>query len=221
MRKKRMHSRKRTALRRVLLAAGALFLANHILLVGLLFPIQALRRCEELEGTGRTAVLRRDWPGEIVGNRLIYLSENENAVMLSDLRLGLFGWGDYPSLALDCSEGGPIWCGWMSLAERKNPRLFYVFGRVDDPEITRVEASFQYVDWDVAGGETRTVFSWASEEAEWMERDGRRYFLMRKYPVDWNYPNIQTVAVGFDREGAEVARSEVERYVIGNVEYGG
>ena len=221
MRKERLSARKGKALRRVLLAAATLFLVNHILLVGLLFPFQALRRLEEREGTGRTAVLRRDWPGEITWNRVIYLSGNANAVMLSDVRLGLFGWVDYPGVALDCSGDGPLWCGWMSLAKRENPRLFYVFGRVDDPEITRVEVSFQYVDWNAVGGEARTVFSWTSEEAEWMERDGSRYFLIREYPVDWRYQNIHTVAVGYDAEGAEIARSEVERYVIGNVEYGG
>ena len=65
MKRKRMRPRNRTAFRRVLIALAALFLVNHFLLTGLLFPIQAIRRCEERAGTGRTAVVSRDWAPEI------------------------------------------------------------------------------------------------------------------------------------------------------------
>ena len=52
-------------------------------MIGLLFPIQAIRHFEERAGTGRTAVICRDWAPEIHGSHLLYLTENENVLMLS------------------------------------------------------------------------------------------------------------------------------------------
>ncbi len=57
MKKTKMSSRRRRTLRRVLIAAAAVLLVNRIFLIGLLFPIQALRHIEERTGTGRTAVV--------------------------------------------------------------------------------------------------------------------------------------------------------------------
>ena len=82
-----LSSRRRRTLRRVLIAAAAVLLANRIFLIGLLFPIQALRHIEERTGTGRTAVVCREWVPEIYKTGLVYLTENENVTMLSAVRL--------------------------------------------------------------------------------------------------------------------------------------
>ncbi|MCI9332862.1 MAG: hypothetical protein HFG05_11965, partial [Oscillibacter sp.] len=85
-------SRRRRTVRRVLIAAAAVLLVNRIFLIGLLFPIQALRHIEERAGTGRTAVVCRDWAPEIYKTGLVYLTENENVTMLSAVRLSFYGW---------------------------------------------------------------------------------------------------------------------------------
>ena len=85
--KGRLSSRRKRSLRRVLIAAAAVLLVNRIFLIGLLFPIQALRHIEERTGTGRTAVVCREWTPEIYKTGLVYLTENENVTMLSAVRL--------------------------------------------------------------------------------------------------------------------------------------
>ncbi len=220
MRKPQLSSRRGKALQRVLIAAAALFLANRFLLVGLLLPMQALRYCEEREGTGRTSVICRDWPQEAGWNQLVYLTENENATMLAGVKLNLFGWSGGLVSTLDCSVSAPLQGGWMSLPQEGSKRLFYVFGRVDDPAVARVEILLQYKEWESAGGVRHTAFSWASGQEEWMEQDGRRYFLIRKYPVEWRHrSDIFAVAVGYDESGNEAVRIELDPHFAGGTAF--
>ena len=114
MKRRILSDQKRKALRRVLIAAAALVLINHFLMIGLLFPFQALRRCEERAGTGRTSVVCRERAKEIGWSCLIYLTGNENATMLSNISLGPLGWGEGEGLVLDCSGEAPLHGGWWS-----------------------------------------------------------------------------------------------------------
>ena len=57
MKKTKILSRRRRTLRRVLISAAIILLINRIFMIGLLFPIQAIRHFEERAGTGRTAVI--------------------------------------------------------------------------------------------------------------------------------------------------------------------
>ena len=180
-----MRPRNRTAFRRVLIALAALFLVNHFLLTGLLFPIQAIRRCEERAGTGRTAVVRRDWAPEIYKTGLIYLTENETVTMLSAARLTLYGWMDNFGVPVDCSEPAAVHGGWWAMSREGRGSLFYVFGRVDDPGIDLLTVQVRYEDW--AGGESvlRDAFSWGLEREDLLEKDGRYYFLLKNDSVDF------------------------------------
>lgn len=215
-RREKLPSRRKRTLRRVLIAAAALLLVNRILLVGLLFPIQAIRRNEERMGTGRTAVVHRERAPEIYQSLLIYLTENENVTMLSGTNLSLYGWVEAFGVPVDCSEEAPIHGGWWSLnrgEEGKN--LFYVFGRIDDPDIDFLQITVQH------NGEAPKVedvwqpmgFEWGLEREDFMEKDGRSYFLLEKYPVDWNdYPyGVTVTALGSDKEGNILARIELEQ----------
>ena len=141
-----LSSRRRRTLRRVLIAAAAVLLANRIFLIGLLFPIQALRHIEERTGTGRTAVVCRDWVPEIYKTGLVYLTENENVTMLSAVRLSFYGWTELYSVPVDCGAEGPIHGGWWSFVRMEKAGRFYVFGRVDDPEIAWLEVYFMRPD---------------------------------------------------------------------------
>lgn len=216
MKRKRMLSRKRRAFRRILIALAALFLVNHFLLTGLLFPIQAIRRCEERAGTGRTAVVCRDWAPEIYKTGLIYLTENETVTMLSAVRLSLYGWTEVYGVPVDCTGEGPIHGGWWSFVRLEKAGRFYVFGRVDDPEIAQLEVYFMRPD-DPQGeeriGRVHGNYGVRREDSGWMEKDGQSYFLFETNLVDWSeYPTgLRVVAVGYDEERNVVARTDLDQ----------
>nr|WP_325257137.1 hypothetical protein [uncultured Oscillibacter sp.] len=212
MKRKRMRPRNRTAFRRVLIALAALFLVNHFLLTGLLFPIQAIRRCEERAGTGRTAVVRRDWAPEIYKTGLIYLTENETVTMLSGAHLTLYGWMDNFGVPVDCSEPAAVHGGWWAMSREGRGSLFYVFGRVDDPGIDLLTVQVRYEDW--AGGESvlRDAFSWGLEREDLLEKDGRYYFLLKNDSVDFGEytSNLRTTVTGVDLAGNVIAEVELD-----------
>lgn len=215
MKKTKISSRRKRTLRRVLVAAAAVLLANRIFLVGLLFPIQAVRQYEERQGTGRTAVVRRDWAPEIYKSQLVYLTENENVTMLSGARLTLYGWMENFGVPLDCTEEAPIHGGWWVMNRHaRDANLFYVFGRIDDPEIAYLKVQVENREdppkeinvWWFAG------FEWGIKQEDWIVQDGRSYFLVKKFPVNWDdYPYYRVVAVGYDDAGNEIARVELDQ----------
>lgn len=212
--RKTLPVRRKTALRRILIAAAALFLVNRILLVGLLFPIQAIRRNEERMGTGRTAVVLRDWASELGWNYWTYLTENENATLLSGANLTFWGWMDNFGVPVDCSEPAPLYGGWWSLGREGRPNLYYVFGRIDAPDIVFIKVQVQYEDWTSGQPVRRTAFEWGIPQEDWEEKDGKSYFLVRKSPVNWSdYPSmLYPVVIGYDEEGNEVARRELDQW---------
>lgn len=204
---KRLSSRRRRTLRRVLVAAATLFLVNRIFLVGLLFPIQAVRHCEEREGTGRTNLVRRDWAPEIYKTGLVYLTENEKVTMLSAVRLSFYGWTEVYGVPLDCTVEGPIHGGWWTLYRKEEPSQFYVFGRIDDPDIDRLN-----ILWTIEGDGDSDMWV-VSDSGEWMERDGRRYFLCsfgNANAAAYKFPLV----VGCDEAGKEIARIGLEHGVV-------
>lgn len=205
-------SRRRRTLRRVLTAAAVIFLVNRIFMVGLLFPIQAVRQSEEREGTGRTAVVCRDWAPDIDWSSLMYLTENENALLFSRAFLTPYGWMYGFGAAVDCWEPAPVHGGWWGATQKDGGHVLYVFGRVDSPDIARLEVQLQYEDWH-AGGERRTALTWNSERADWMEKNGRSYFLFRTYPpFDWSSyeSSVYPLALGYDQARNEIARVELD-----------
>lgn len=210
--RQKLPSRRKRTLRRILIAAAAVLLVNRLLLIGLLFPIQAVRHTEERMGTGRTSVVCREWVPEIHWSQLLYLTENEHVTMLSGAQMSPFGWMDAFGVPLDCSEEAPIYGGWWSIDSNDEQSVYYVFGRIDNPDITYVKVQAQYEDSKTGEVVRRTAFEWGSSREDWAEKDGRRYFLLRKYPMDWGeYPSpIYPVAIGYDASGNEIARAELD-----------
>lgn len=212
---KRLSSRRRRTLRRVLIAAVTLFLVNRIFLVGLLFPIQAVRRCEERENTGRTNLVCREWTPEIYKTGLVYLTENEKVTMLSMVRLSFYGWTELYGVPVDCTGEGSIHGGWWSFVRMEKAGRFYVFGRVDDPDIAWLEVYFMRPD-DPSGeeriGRVHGDYGIHRGDRGWMEKDGRSYFLFEADLVDWNeYPTgLRVVAVGYDEDRNAVVRTDLE-----------
>lgn len=202
MKKTKMLSRRRKALRRVLIAAAVLFLVNRILLIGLLFPIQAIRHNEELMGTGRTEVIRRDWDPSFHWDFMTYLTKSENVVMLSGARLTPYGWTNGFGRVVDCAEEAPIHAGTWFLNWGKWSTI-YVFGRVDDPDIVELR-----IQWTIEGDEQSDMWE-LSKTSEWIEEDGRRYFLCsyrNANAADYRVPQV----VAYDQERNEVARVELD-----------
>ncbi len=215
-----LSSRRRRTLRRVLIAAAAVLLANRIFLIGLLFPIQALRHIEERTGTGRTAVVCRDWVPEIYKTGLVYLTENENVTMLSGTRLTYLGWMDGFGFPLDCTEEAPMHCGLWTMRVGDRMRL-YVFGRIDGPDIVRLKIQGSWVtfgdDSDLPTGQTEQ--EWVLEEGDWLEKDGRRYFLAAARAdaeVSWSVQDF--TVIGYDKYYYETARVELEQGMSSFVE---
>lgn len=208
-----LSSRRRRTARRILVAAAAVFLVNRIFLIGLVFPLQAIRQIEEREDTGRTAVVNRDWAPEIHRAHLIYLTENEKVTMLSGAYLTVYGWMGGFGVPLDCTGAAPIHGGWWSMGRYGGESVFYVFGRIDDPEIDFIKVQVQYEDWETGAAVRRTTFEWGSPREDWMEKGGRHYFLFRKSPMSWSeYRSpVYPVALGYDKEGNEIARVELDQ----------
>lgn len=200
--REKLSSRRKRTLRRVLIAAAAVLLVNYVFRIGLLFPIQAIRHNEERMGTGRTEVIRRDWDPRFHWDFVTYLTKSENIVMLSGARLTYLGWMDGSGRVVDCAEEAPIHGGTWFLNWGKRS-VIYVFGRVDDPDVVELR-----IQWTIEGDEQSDMWE-LSKTSEWIEEDGRRYFLCsygNGNAADYRVPQV----VGYDQERNEVARVELD-----------
>lgn len=205
-------SRKRTALRRIAIAAAAVFCVNFFMHIGLLLPIQAIWQLEEREGARHTSVVTRDWAPEIHKTHLVYLTENDDTTLFGSAYLTVCGWMAGFSVALDCSEEAPLYAG-RSYMGRDDGEVWYFFGRVDDPAIETVEVSLRSEEWN----ETTRTPSYREIRRlvaeDFLEKDGRRYFLLRD-SGEWDSgfgSSPRPVAIGYDGAGGEVARLEIEQ----------
>ena len=219
MKKKQVLNRKRLALRRLVTAAVLMVLINHFFLLGSIFPRQCIWNLEERKGVRHTSVVARDWTPEIHKTHLVYLTENEETTLFGSTYLSLYGWFEGFSVALDCSEEAPLYAG-RSYMSRDDGKVWYFFGRVDDPAIETVTVSLCAEEYDseshaYTGREVRRLTT-----AELTEKDGRRYFLLRD-SGEWDNDigsSPRPVAIGYDSDGNEVARMDIEQ---GNASYFG
>ena len=146
MRRKKLPSRKRQALWRVLLALVSLLLVDHIFGIALL-PIQAVRREAEHEGIGRAWVVERKWEPSLYKTHLFYLMENERAVMLGDTHLSPLGWETMFGATVDCTGEEPIYAGYHQISHDDKVLGCY-FGQINDPAIETVVISIQQEEYD-------------------------------------------------------------------------
>ena len=212
--RKRLLNRRRRAIRQTLLCLTAVLLIQHIMHLGLILPIQTVRQQEERAGIGRTRVVERVRVPEIHRTHLAYLTENEEATLFSSCHLTLYGWMASFQVAVDCTEEAPLHAG-FSFMYGDEERAWYGFGRVDDPRIARIELSLQSQMWDPEAEayymeEVRRI-----TEIELTEQSGHRYFL-EKDSGEWDsyrYSTPQAVAIGYDHDGQEIARREIEEWI--------
>lgn len=216
MKEKRMkgtpESRRRKALRR---SAAFLLTAAVLQITGLygFFPTAGLRYGEESVNCGRTKVVA--WRGGDAWNRLLLCGANDNALLIGESVFTCAGWMDGGVSAADCSAPGPFhavisFAGGGMAAERRIDCRFLAFGRVDDPDIQTVEIRFR-VRTGVQDGaplyEDRYTFT--SDRREWIQKDGRAYFLLERQPMPWDTGEAALVlTTAYDGEGKVVAASE-------------
>ena len=214
MRRKKLPTRRRRALRRLVLAAAVLLLSDHLLGVGLLLPVQAVRQVEERQGAPHGAVLDRLWTPEIHRTHLVYLTASEKAVTIADTYLTIYGWTGGFGWSLDCTTGEPLYAGEMTMYrdEREGTVCCY-YGRVDDPTIETVTISVRAELYD----ETTKTAYWeeaarlTAEPEDFLERKGYRCFLLSHIITDWPYDSGRHAwATGYDAAGNVVAEFEIQ-----------
>lgn len=213
MKRTALPTRKRAALRRLLKAAVALLVVNHVFLLGLLLPWQSVHQTEERQGVGWTRVVARDWAPEVHKTHLIYLTENERATILSGTYLTVYGWMDAFGWALDCTTGAPFYAGEYSMRRDGVERSsWYYYGRVDDPAVETIAISMQVEDWEDGQPVRREMRRLTADRTDWLEKEGRQYFLFSLPEMEWNEEGpVKSVAIALDGEGREVSRVEIDQ----------
>lgn len=186
MRRKKLPSRKRQALWRVLLALVSLLLVDHIFGIALL-PIQAVRREAEHEGIGRAWVVERKWEPSLYKTHLFYLMENERAVMLGDTHLSPLAGRRCSELRWTAPARNPIYAGYHQISHDDKVLGCY-FGQINDPAIETVVISIQQEEYDQGKAVRSELRRLTVEPGGLCHRTGPDIFL------DYGAPAIGTVA---------------------------
>ena len=212
--KKRILTRRQSALRVTAIALAVMLFLNHVMHLGLIFPVQTVWQLEERAGVEHTRVVKRSPTPEIQKTNIAFLSENDEATLFSSCHLTIYGWMANFHVALDCTGEEPIYAG-VSYMSRDENRAWYFFGRVDDPTIQRVEISLCETEPNkmgyvhLVGDEVHRM-----EGIPLEEQSGRRYFLV-KYSGEWDYDahsRVHPIVIGYDGDGQELTRMEIEQW---------
>ena len=212
--RERVYSRRRMVLRRFAVFLIALLAVNHIFQLGFLLPVQAIRQVEERQGVPHGETLARLWTPEIHRTHLVYLRGSENAVTIADTYLTLYGWMGGFGWTLDCATGEPLHAGEMTMYRDGGAHgtVCSYFGRVDDPEIARVEISVRgayYVDGAEAWEEAVNL---PVEGEDFLTRDEGRYFLVEDIRPEWPYDSARRAwVIAYDHAGNVVTEFQIEQ----------
>jgi len=196
------HTRKLKAVVRTVIAAALLLLAVGANFYGLL-PSNGLRILEESYGTGKTEIITKTFEKAVFSE--IYLTENENVLMLAASRFSILGgWCDLGAAVADKDPDAEasIEAGfWYVGNSDSGERIFYIFGKITDDAVTTVTARIADAD--------RTVFQSAGTD-EFTEKDGSRYFIIKM--TEFSEVAVHGVIVeGFDQNSLLIYESEVDQ----------
>lgn len=210
MRRRKLFSRKRQALRRVLLALVSLLLVNHIFGIAL-FPIQAVRREAEHEGIGRVWVVERKWEPSLYMTHLFYLMENERAVMLGDTYLSPLGWETMFGATVDCTGEEPIYAGYHQISHADKALGCY-FGQIDDPAIETVVISIQQEESDQGEAVRRELRRLTVEREDFVSGRDRTFFWIIEplVPKQTAEAVRYSVVTAYDADGRIAAEFDIE-----------
>lgn len=206
-------TRRRRALKYLAYAALAVLIVNYTMHIGLLLPVQAIREVEEREGAhGR--IVKWLWEPAVYRTGLFCLTENENMVLLGSTHFSFLGWSPGFGWAVDCTGGAPLYAGETASYRDGRETIWHFYGRVDDPEIETVEISLRSITgYDEAEQknlyEERVLLT--SPREDWLEKEGRRFFLLRWRQEDWpEHSRICAFAVGRNAAGEVVTELDIE-----------
>lgn len=213
--REKLYARKRWVARRFAIFLIALLAVNHLMQLGFLLPIQAIRQGEERQGAPHGAVLDRLWTPEIHRTHLVYLTACEEAVTIADTYLTVYGWMGGFGWSLDCTTGEPLYAGEMTMyRDEQAGTVCCYYGRVDDPAIETVTVSVRGQIYD----ETTQTAHW--EEAarltagpeDFLEWEEHRHFLLSHIIADWPYDSGRHAwVIGYDAGGNVVTEFEIEQ----------
>ena len=213
MKRKKIPTRRRRALRRMVWALLALLAVNHFFQVGYLLPGQAVRDEEEREGTGRTWTVESRWVPVLYRTHRFSLRENENAVLRGNTYFSLFGWQTTTGCALDCSEAAAVHVAEHRISRDGTGTLDCYFGRIDDPAIETVAVSIQEVTYDQGQETRRELRRLTAERSEFLIRDGRTFFWLMEALDQEKDPEqiIQPVLIAWGENGTVAAEFDIQR----------
>ena len=219
MKQTKMPTRRRRAIRRVALAAVLLLLIQHCLNVGNLLPMQAIYQVGQREGIGWSWPVQRMAVPEIYRTHLVYLTENENAVMLADTYLSILGWMANYGLTLDCTTREPLYAGYRTLVRGETVVTCY-FGRIDRDDIASIAICIQeeiYRQNQVIRREVRRL---TVEQEDLLTRDGHRFFLLREV-AEWDAERVlRPVIFAYGADGTVLLEQEIDRYASSSYGHG-
>ena len=199
MKRKKLHSRKEKALRRVALAVALLLAVNYVQLGFYLFPAQALWESREYYGLTEMKVIHRE--------DLTFLSEGEEALHLAVLDWDFpWGWFVYSGSAIDCAGDGAVHAAWEYRESTGDQESIAVFGRVDDQNVRSIEIYFREYEKLLEEGQTPHTARFTVDE--FIKTENGRCFLTF---FEWEKDTCIKTLIAYDAEGNVVEQQELAR----------
>ena len=210
--REKLPARRRWVARRIAVFLLLLLAVNHVLHLGYLLPVQGIRDIEERQGAPHGETLARLWTPEVHATHLVYLRGSEKAVTIADTYLTVYGWMGGFGWTLDCTEDAPLYAGEMTMRQDdQTETVCCYYGRVDDPDITRVEISVRrayYVDGPEQWEETANL---PVEGEDFIVRDEGRYFLAEDVIDDRSHESYHRAwIIAYDEDGNVVAEFQIQ-----------
>lgn len=194
-------------------AAVLLLLANHVFRMGFLLPLQGIRDIEERQGAPHGETLARLWTPEVHATHLVYLRGSEDAVTIADTYLTVYGWMGGFGWTLDCAEDAPLYAGEMTMRQDdQTETVCCYYGRVDDPEIARVEISVRGAYYAETGELWEEAANLPVEGEDFVQRDEGRYFLVEDIRQEWPYDSSgRAWIIAYDEDGNVMEEFQIDQ----------
>ena len=211
--REKLPARRRWVARRIAVFLLLLLAVNHVLHLGYLLPVQGIRDIEERQGAPHGQTLARLWTPEVHATHLVYLRGSEKAVTIADTYLTVYGWMGGFGWTLDCTEDAPLYAGEMTMRQDdQTETVCCYYGRVDDPEIARVEISVRGAYY------AETVELWEEaanlpvEGEDFVQRDEGRYFLVEDIRQEWPYDSSgRAWIIAYDEDGNVMEEFQIDQ----------
>ena len=200
-RRKRTLSRKRQALGWVTVLVLLVFL-NHITGAYCLAAERVLRSLEREQLTGETEFLAQ-LPAPEPREGTVRLSGGEHAAILATYHWSWrAGWHANLTYYVERKPDWPINAGFMNSWHHDDTRTYYIFGSVENPEVTQVDVCFDADDDTL----DQTV---CLTEKDWIKNEhGDRFFLCEIKP-GYMVRSLNCSVKGYKADGTSVGVLEL------------